>query len=71
LDEGVFTSTVKIMRVFARFMKKRRLPATRTGARTWEEFFALARTIDSPDDFMADRPMNQPPIERNPFSEDD
>jgi antitoxin VapB len=43
--------------------------STRPGARTWAEFFALMRTIDMPDDFMAERPMNVPPRERD-LSED-
>jgi antitoxin VapB len=59
------------VKVFARLFKSRLLPPARPGARTWEEFFALARTIDVPDDFMADRPMNQMPVERNLFGEDD
>ena len=28
------------------------------GARSWSEFFTLIRTIDIPEDFMVDRPMN-------------
>ena len=35
----------------------------RVGSRNWSEFFAQMRTIDIPDDFMADRPMNVPPRE--------
>jgi antitoxin VapB len=35
----------------------------------WREFFALARTIEVPEDFMADRPMNSPPRERHLFNE--
>ena len=41
--------------------------STRPGARTWAEFFALMRTIDVPGDFMAERPMNVPPRERDLF----
>lgn len=37
----------------------------RPGARSWSEFFALMRTIDVPDEFMADRPMNVLPQERD------
>ena len=33
----------------------------------WREFFALARTIEVPEDFMADRPMNSLPRERHLF----
>lgn len=43
--------------------------STRPGARTWAEFFALMRTIDVPNDFMIERPMNVPPQERNPFAD--
>ena len=43
----------------------------RPGARSWAEFFALMRTIDIPDDFMADRPMNAPPPERELLKDDD
>jgi antitoxin VapB len=43
----------------------------RPGARSWSEFFALMRTIDIPDDFMADRPMNAPPRERELLKDDD
>ena len=38
--------------------------SSRPGARSWSEFFALMRTIDIPDNFMADRPMNAVPRER-------
>ena len=40
------------------------------GARAWSEFFALMRTIDIPDDFMAERPMNTPPRERDLLKDD-
>lgn len=43
----------------------------RPGAKTWRDFFDLMRPIDVPDDFMADRPMNVPPRERNVFDESD
>ncbi len=42
----------------------------RPGARAWGEFFALMRTIDIPDDFMAKRPMNAPPRERDLLEDD-
>ena len=45
--------------------------STRPGARTWGDFFDLMRTIDVPPEFMADRPMNVPPSERDLFGEDD
>jgi len=35
------------------------------GAWLWREFFALMRTIDIPDDFMVERPMNVPSSERD------
>jgi antitoxin VapB len=41
------------------------------GGRSWAEFFALMRTIDVPEDFMADRPMNAPPSERELFRDDE
>jgi antitoxin VapB len=43
--------------------------STRPGARSWSEFFALMRTIDVPADFMAERPMNTPPRERDLFTD--
>ena len=43
--------------------------STRPGTRAWAEFFALMRTIDVPGDFMAERPMNAPPPERDPFED--
>jgi antitoxin VapB len=44
--------------------------STHPGARTWGDFFDLMQTIDAPDDFMAERPLNVPPPERALFSED-
>ncbi len=41
--------------------------STRPGARAWAQFFALMRTIEVPAEFMADRPMNAPPRERDLF----
>jgi antitoxin VapB len=43
--------------------------STRPGARTWAEFFALMRTIEVPNDFVAERPMNVPPRERDLFED--
>jgi len=40
-------------------------------AKTWHEFFELMRSIDVPADFMAERPMNVPPKERELFAEDE
>jgi antitoxin VapB len=42
----------------------------RPGVKVWREFFELMDFITVPDDFMADRPMNQPPQERNLFAEE-
>jgi antitoxin VapB len=42
----------------------------RPGANVWRDFFQTMRSIKVPDDFMADRPMNQPPQERGLFSEE-
>src|SRR5207253_1197217 len=39
------------------------------GNDSWNEFFALIRTIDVPEDFMAERPMNAPPVERLVFDD--
>jgi antitoxin VapB len=44
--------------------------STHPGARTWGAFFDLMQTIDVPVDFMAERPLNVPPPERDLFSED-
>ncbi len=42
------------------------------GAHVWREFFDHMRTVDIPEDFMKDRPMNRIPTEdRTRFSEDD
>lgn len=43
--------------------------STRPGARTWDEFFALLDTVDVPDDFLAERPMNASPRERDLFED--
>jgi antitoxin VapB len=44
----------------------------RPGAKVWEEFFEFMKTVDIPDDFMKDRPMNRIPTEdRTLFHEDD
>jgi antitoxin VapB len=39
------------------------------GAKTWDDFFDLLRSMNVPDDFMAERPMNQPAQEKNLFGE--
>ena len=43
--------------------------STRPGAKVWADFFDLLRDVDVPADFMSDRPMNQPPSEKNLFGE--
>jgi antitoxin VapB len=45
--------------------------SSQPGARAWAEFFALARAADAPGDFMAERPMNRVPAERNLFKDED
>jgi antitoxin VapB len=45
--------------------------STRPGARAWADFFELMQSIEVPDDFMSDRPMNTLPVERNLFDEQD
>lgn len=37
------------------------------GAATWSDFFALMRSIEVPDDFMAERPLNTLPRDRDLF----
>jgi antitoxin VapB len=37
------------------------LLSARPGAGAWADFFALMRSIDMPDEFMSDRPLNVPP----------
>ena len=43
--------------------------STHPGARDWHEFFALMASIDVPDEFMTERPMNKPPVERDIFGD--
>ncbi len=45
------------------------LLSTRPGARTWGEFFELVRSLDLPDDFMNERPMNVPPSAAGVFDD--
>lgn len=40
------------------------------GAKVWDEFFEFMRSIDVPDDFMRERPMNRAPHERNLFEDE-
>lgn len=41
--------------------------SSRPGITAWGDFFKILHTIDVPDDFMVDRPMNYPPQERHLF----
>ena len=42
----------------------------RPGAKVWRDFFEFMHSISVPDEFMADRPMNRPPQERDLFIEE-
>ncbi|HET6604136.1 MAG TPA: AbrB/MazE/SpoVT family DNA-binding domain-containing protein [Xanthomonadaceae bacterium] len=44
--------------------------STRPGAKAWGGFFELLRTVDVPDDFMAERPLNEVPSERGVFDDE-
>jgi antitoxin VapB len=39
------------------------------GTAVWKDFFDLMATIDVPEDFMQERPMNEIPAEKNLFGE--
>lgn len=43
--------------------------SSRPGAMTWRDFFDYLRAVDVPRDFMADRPLNVAPVERDLFTE--
>ena len=45
--------------------------STHPGSKTWSDFFEFMRSIDVPANFMAERPMNVAPQERNLFSKED
>ncbi|NTS32228.1 AbrB/MazE/SpoVT family DNA-binding domain-containing protein [Phyllobacterium sp. BT25] len=45
--------------------------STRPGARVWADFFELRNSVEVPDDFMGERPMNALPVERSFFDEND
>ena len=45
------------------------LLSSRPGGGAWADFFALAAATDVPDDFMAERPLNTPPTERDLFGD--
>ncbi|MEN3794620.1 AbrB family transcriptional regulator [Fulvimarina sp. MAC3] len=44
--------------------------STRPGTRAWSDFFELMETIEVLDAFMADRPMNRLPVERDIFGDE-
>ncbi len=44
--------------------------SSRPGANTWEDFFSLMRSIDVPEDFMSERPMNVRPDRRGVFDDE-
>jgi antitoxin VapB len=39
----------------------------RTPFGDWDAFFEFMRSVDVPEDFMKERPLNRPPRERNLF----
>lgn len=47
------------------------LLSERPGVSFWADFFRELRSIDVPDDFLVDRPMNRIPEERNIFGEEE
>lgn len=44
--------------------------STRPGAKSWDNFFELMKTINVPTGFMAERPMNVLPQHRDLFGDD-
>jgi antitoxin VapB len=42
----------------------------RPGSNVWHDFFAMLNALEIPDEFMADRPMNTPPQDRDLFPEE-
>ncbi len=43
--------------------------SSRPGGRAWRDFFAFMRETEVPADFMAERPMNAPPEDKDLFGE--
>jgi antitoxin VapB len=43
---------------------------TRPGSEVWRDFFETMRSIEVPDDFLSERPMNVPPRERDLFPDE-
>ena len=46
------------------------LLSNRPGAKAWSEFFELIHSVETSDDFMAERPLNTPPPDRGLFDTD-
>lgn len=44
--------------------------STRPGAGAWQRFFGLMDTVEVPDDFMRERPMNGAPTPRDVFGDE-
>jgi antitoxin VapB len=44
--------------------------SNRPGAKLWRDFFAMMDSIDIPPEFMADRPLNRVPEERDLFGDE-
>ena len=45
--------------------------STRPGAKHWDDFFARLRSIEVPQGFLTERPMNRIPKEQAIFGEDE
>ena len=43
--------------------------SSRPGAKTWGDFFEMLHSIEVPEDFMDERPMNTVPAERDVFGD--
>ncbi|HEV3156763.1 MAG TPA: type II toxin-antitoxin system VapB family antitoxin [Candidatus Baltobacteraceae bacterium] len=41
------------------------------GRKAWTEFFDFMRSVEVPDDFMVERPMNRPPQDRDLFADEE
>jgi antitoxin VapB len=44
--------------------------SARPGTRAWTDLFELIHSIDIPADFMAERPLNEPPVAHGVFDEE-
>jgi antitoxin VapB len=43
--------------------------SSRPGAKVWSDFFELLNSMDVPEDFLAERPMNSIPTDRDVFGD--